>query len=68
MVPGRKSLSMKVDVSLRERGRWKRTWIEVVWIEFKDLALDRPEWQNKIHIAYPNIVWVKALMMLLMMT
>ena len=34
----------------------------------KDLALDRLEWLNKIHVAGPNVVgsWDKALMMMMM--
>ena len=39
-----------------------RTWMEVIRIDLKkcnlskDLAQDRLEWRNKIHVADPNIV------------
>ena len=45
--------------------RWrgpKRMWMEVVTIDLKkcnlsrELAPDRLEWRNRIHIANPNIV------------
>ena len=38
------------------------TWMEVVWIDMEkcnlseDLAQDRLEWRNRIHVANPNIV------------
>ena len=46
----------------RERGRPKRTWMEVVTIDLKksnlseDLALDGSERRNRIHVACRNIV------------
>ena len=53
---------MKVDGPPRERGRPKRTWMEVVKIDMKkcnlseDLAQDRSKWRNIIRVADPNIV------------
>ena len=53
---------MKVDGPPRGRDRPKRMWVEVVKINkkkcrlSKDLAQDRLEWRNKIHIADPNII------------
>lgn len=58
----RKSFSMQVDGPSRKRGRVKMTWMEVVRIYpkkcnlFEDLALDRPEWRNSIHVADYNLV------------
>ena len=45
-----------------ERGRPKKTWMEVAKIDMKkcnlsdDLAQGRMEWRNKIHVTDPNIV------------
>ena len=60
-VPLRKSLAMKVDGPVRGRSRPKRTWMEIVKIDMKyglseDLAWDRSEWRNRIHVADPNLV------------
>ena len=61
-VPVRKSLAMKVDSPPRERDRPQRTWMAVVKLDLKkcnsseDLAQDRLEWGNRIHVAEPNIV------------
>ena len=58
----RKSLAMKVDGPQRGRGRPRRTWMEVVKIDpkkcnlFEDLAQDRLELRNKIHVFDPNLV------------
>ena len=58
----RKSLAMQVDGPSRGRGRVNRMWMRVVKIDLKkcnlseDLAQDRSEWRNRIHIANPNIV------------
>ena len=52
--PVRKSLAMKVDGPVRERGQPKRTLMEVVKIDMKkcnlseDLAQDRSKWRNII--------------------
>ena len=46
---------MLVDIE-GNRGRLQRTWIEVVRIDlqklnlFNDLAQDRLEWHNRIHV------------------
>ena len=62
MMPVRKSLGMEVDGPPRGRGRQKKTWMEVVKIDMKkcnlskDLAKDRSNERNKIHIAEPNII------------
>lgn len=54
--------SMQVDGLSRKRGRLKRAWIEVVKMDLKkcniskDLAQDRPEQRNIIHIVDPHIV------------
>ena len=45
-----------------ERGRPKKTWMEVAKIDMKkcnlsdDLAQGRMEWRNKIYVIDPNIV------------
>ena len=58
----RKSLVMQVDGPPKERGRLKRTCMEVVQMDLKnynlskDLAQDRSEWRKRIHVAYPSIV------------
>ena len=65
----RKSLAMKADGPPRVRGRPKRTWMEVVKINMrkcnlsKDLAQDRSEWRNKIHVDRSQYSWDKASMM-----
>ena len=62
MAPLKKSLFMQVEGPPRRRGRSKRTCMEVVMIDlkksnlFEDLAEDRLEWRNIIHVAEPNIV------------
>ena len=59
MVPVKKNCSMQVDGSPRRRCRLKRAWLGVT-IDLKkcylleDLARDRPEWRNKIHVANPT--------------
>ena len=61
MVPLRNCFSMQAD-GPPKKGRPKRIWMEVVRIDlqkcnlFEDLAHDRLEWRNKIHVADPNIV------------
>ena len=53
---------MQVDGPPRGRGRPKRMWIKVVKIDMKkynlseNLAQDKLEWRNIIHVADPNIV------------
>ena len=62
MMPVRKSLAILVDGPPRENGRPNMTWVDVKKIDLKkcnlyeDLAYDRSEWRNKIHVADPNIV------------
>ena len=54
---------MQVGGPPRIRGKLKR-WMEVVRIDLmkcklsKDLAKDRLEWKNIIHVADPNIVGI----------
>ena len=61
-VLGRKRFSTLVNAPSRRRARSKRTWKEVVRIDLKkcnlskDLAKDRVEWQNRIHVVDPNII------------
>ena len=60
--PLRKGFSIEVDGPPRRRGRLKRTSMEVLRIDLRkcnlseDLAQDRLEWRNKIHVIDPNIV------------
>ena len=54
----RKSLALQVPP--RGRGGPKRTWVDVVKIDLKgnsseELAHDRLEWRNIIHVADHNI-------------
>lgn len=62
MVPVRKSFAMQADGPRKGRGRPKGTWMEIVKIDqkncnvFEDLAQDRSEWRNRIHVANPNII------------
>ena len=59
-VPVRKSFTMKVDGPPRGKGKPKKTWMEIVKIDLKmcnlseDLAQDRSEWRNKIHVVDHN--------------
>ena len=56
-MPVKNSLAMQVDGPSRRRCRPKRMWMEVVKIDLKkcnlseDLAQDKSQWKNKIHIA-----------------
>ena len=65
MAPVRKSLAMQVDGSPSGRAKPKRMWMEIVKIDLKkynlseDLARDRSEWRNRIHVADPNIVGIR---------
>lgn len=53
---------IQVNGPLRKRRRSKRTWMEVLEIDFKKcnlpryLAHDGSKWSNKIHVASPNTV------------
>lgn len=48
---------MQIDDPLKKRGRPKRIRMEVMMLNFKrgnlfkDLAQDRQEWRNRIHVA-----------------
>ena len=61
----RKYFSVQVDTPPMRRGRLKRTWMKVVRINhedcnlFEDLAQDKLEWRNIIHVANPNIVGIR---------
>ena len=58
----RKSLGMQIDDPLRGNGGPKRTLMDVIKMDvmksnlFEDLARDRSEWRNKIHVAEPSMV------------
>lgn len=55
-------LPLNTSTTSQKKGMPKRTWTEVSRIYLKkcnpygDLALDRLEWQSKIHAADPNII------------
>jgi hypothetical protein len=65
MAPVRKSLDIQVEGPSRGRGRPKKTWMEVINSDLKklhlskDLAQNRTEWRNRIHVADPNMVGIR---------
>ena len=58
--PVRRSETIQVEGARRNRGRPKLTWVEVVKRDMAacnltaDKALNRAEWQNRIHVADPK--------------